>query len=82
MFYYLLPKMLGLSERAWSPDPAWAGIQERDRRNAMRDRQWNRFANTVGQIEFDRLDHLFGGYETRIPRPGAVSSRGRSPRQR
>ncbi|KPP95227.1 MAG: N-acetyl-beta-hexosaminidase HexB [Bacteroidetes bacterium HLUCCA01] len=72
MFYYLLPKMLGLSERAWSPDPAWAGIQERDRRNAMRDRQWNRFANTVGQIEFDRLDHLFGGYETRIPRPGAV----------
>lgn len=72
MFYYLLPKMLGLAERAWSPDPEWSTVSSTSRRNQMLERDWNRFANTVGQFEFDRLDHLFGGYNTRIPRAGTI----------
>ncbi|MCH8525504.1 MAG: family 20 glycosylhydrolase, partial [Balneolales bacterium] len=71
MFYYLLPKMLGLAERAWSPDPQWAEITNTSRRNSLREQDWNRFANTVGQVEFPRLERIFGGYNTRIPRAGA-----------
>jgi len=72
MFYYLLPKMLGLAERAWSPDPEWSRISSASRRRTMMEQDWNRFANTVGQFEFNRLESLFGGFTTRIPRAGAV----------
>ncbi|MDX1639766.1 MAG: chitobiase/beta-hexosaminidase C-terminal domain-containing protein [Balneolaceae bacterium] len=33
---------------------------------------WVLFANRVGQVEMPRLDHLFGGYNYRLPLPGAV----------
>jgi hexosaminidase len=33
---------------------------------------WNRFANIVGQREMPRLDYLFGGYNYRLPPPGAI----------
>lgn len=72
MFYYLLPKMLGLAERAWAADPKWSTIKNADKRNEMMLDDWNQFANTVGQIEFPRLDYLNGGYSTRLPKPGAT----------
>jgi hexosaminidase len=72
MFYSLLPKMLGLAERAWAVDPNWSTIIDSDKRNKTMIGDWNEFANTVGQIELPRLDYLFGGYSTRLPKPGAI----------
>lgn len=70
MEYYLLPKMLGLVERAWAEDPTWTSIQETENRNSDREKDWNMFANAVGQREIPRLDFLFGGFNARLPKPG------------
>jgi hexosaminidase len=72
MEYYLLPKMLGLVERAWSKDPDWASIIDQESRLVAREVSWNQFANAVGQRELPRLDYIFGGFNTRLPKPGAV----------
>ena len=72
MEYYLLPKMLGLVERAWATDPDWTGINDAEKRSAAREEDWNKFANAVGQREIPRLDFLFGGFQTRLPKPGAI----------
>ena len=72
MEYYLLPKMLGFVERAWAKDPDWTSIEDEDRRLKAREEDWNRFANVVGQKELPRLDHLFGGFNTRLPKPGIL----------
>lgn len=70
--YYYLPKMLGLAERAWVGQPAWGSVEEtEERKNTILD-AWNVFANTLGQSEFPRLDYIFGGFNYRIPPPGAV----------
>ena len=70
MEYYLLPKMLGLVERAWAADPTWTSIQDTESRNSEREKDWNKFANAVGQREIPRLDFIFGGFNARLPKPG------------
>ena len=72
MEYYLLPKLMGLAERAWSPQPEWGNIDDQIAREAALDQSWNQFANALGQRELPRLDYLFGGYQFRLPLPGAV----------
>ena len=47
--YYLFPKMLGLVERAWAPDPEWTGLPKKSKRLAGLDEAWNRFANAIAQ---------------------------------
>ena len=54
--YYLLPKLLGLAERAWSPQPT-------DTETA-----YNAFAHTLATYEFPKLHRL--GYDYRVPPPG------------
>jgi hexosaminidase len=49
MEYYLLPKMLGYVERAWAQDPEWTAIAETDQRKTAMEKEWNKFANAVGQ---------------------------------
>ena len=70
--YYSLPKMLGLAERAWVGTPSWASVEDADKRDKTLDEAWNVFVNTIAQIEFPRLDHIFGGYKYRIAPPGAA----------
>jgi hexosaminidase len=70
MEYYLLPKMLGLVERAWASDPDWTSVSDHESRKAARAEDWNKFANAVGQRELPRLDFIFGGFNTRLPKPG------------
>ncbi|WP_373495085.1 family 20 glycosylhydrolase [Aquiflexum sp.] len=72
MEYFLLPKMLGLVERAWAVDPSWTSIENTENRIAEREKDWNRFANAVGQREIPRLDYLFGGFNVRLPKPGTL----------
>ena len=70
--YYYLPKMLGLAERAWSGQAEWGDIPDRDKRIDAINRDWSAFAYTIGYREMPRLDHLFGGYNYRLPAPGAI----------
>ncbi|MFC6101103.1 family 20 glycosylhydrolase [Olivibacter domesticus] len=64
--YLLLPKILGLVERAWAPDPSWArsGNQEEYQK------AWSAFLHTVAKRELARLDFYNGGYLYRVSTPG------------
>ncbi len=74
--YYYLPKMPGLAERAWAPQPDWATLTDPVRWRAARANAWNEFANRLGQRELPRLDYLNGGYAYRLPPPGVRVSEG------
>ncbi len=75
--YYYLPKLIGFAERAWVGQAAWGAISAQDERVAAMDQDWNRFANIVGQREMPRLDYLYGGFNYRLPPPGAVIVEGK-----
>jgi hexosaminidase len=69
------PRALALAERAWARQPAWE--QECEvRGSAAFARDWNEFANRLGQRELPRLAYLDGGYAYRIPLPGAAIEKG------
>jgi hexosaminidase len=76
MEYYLFPKLIGLAERAWAPPPSWAELEDTEERETALDSAWNVMANVIGQREFSRLDHLYGGVNYRVPPPGAVIANG------
>ena len=75
--YLLVPKLIGLAERAWAPRPAWAGESRGPERIQAREEAWNRFANGLGQRELARLDRLAGEVSYRIPPPGAAVEDGK-----
>ncbi|MCH6236721.1 family 20 glycosylhydrolase [Cognataquiflexum rubidum] len=77
MEYYLLPKMLGYVERAWSQDPEWTVIADPEKRKIEMEKEWNKFANAVGQKEIPRLEYLFGGFNVRLPKAGATVKEGK-----
>lgn len=73
--YMAFPKLLGLAERAWSRAPNWSSMSGPERqRHLVRD--WNVFANALGQRELPRLDHMKDGVKYRIPLPGAIIDAG------
>lgn len=69
--YYLLPKLIGFAESAWSPERNWETIENRSRREEEMDKGWNRFANTLAQKELPRMAGIYGGFNYRVPAPGA-----------
>jgi hexosaminidase len=74
--YYYLPKILGLAERAWVGQPSWASTENQNEREQQLEEAWNVFANVLGQRELPRLNHMFGGYNFRVPLPGLQVSAG------
>ncbi|WP_214073184.1 family 20 glycosylhydrolase [Mucilaginibacter sp. dw_454] len=72
MEYMLLPKLLGLAERAWAKDPDWATEADTAKSNAMYNEAWSRFVNVLGKQELPRLSYYAGGFNYRIPMPGAI----------
>jgi hexosaminidase len=76
MEYRLLPKILGLAERAWAKDPSWAQEKDPSRSEALYKQAWSEFANVLGKKELPRLDHYAGGFQYRIPPAGAVAENG------
>ncbi|MEX2234151.1 MAG: family 20 glycosylhydrolase [Cyclobacteriaceae bacterium] len=70
--YYMLPKLLGFSESAWARERDWETVENKENRERLINRDWNLFANTLGQKEVARLTYLNGGYNYRIPPPGAI----------
>jgi hexosaminidase len=75
--YSLFPKMIGLAERAWAPDPEWANLAKRSERLSALEVAWNSFANALAQRELIRLDKMWGNVNYRVPPPGAVIEDGK-----
>jgi hexosaminidase len=71
MEYLIFPRLLALAERAWAPQPEWEASCD-GLNSAAFARDWNAFANQLGQRELPRLSYLDGGFLYRIPLPGAV----------
>jgi hexosaminidase len=75
--YMILPKLLGLAERAWAQDPQWAVEKDTDTARELYDQAWSVFVNTVGKRELPRLDCYHGGFAYRIPPAGAAIEDGK-----
>ncbi|WP_316752262.1 family 20 glycosylhydrolase [Pedobacter gandavensis] len=75
--YMLLPKLLGLAERAWAKDPDWAITQDSEKGKLLYDQAWSEFVNVLGKKELPRLSHYAGGFSYRIPTPGLNVADGR-----
>ncbi|XP_071084142.1 beta-hexosaminidase-like [Haliotis cracherodii] len=67
--YMMFPRLLALAERAWH-EAAWEEEEDNRTRQAMEDRDWERFANTLGYSELKRLENI--GIKYRVPPPGAI----------
>ena len=68
--YMTVPKLFGLAERAWAPDPDWAKETDPARSDALYREAWSRLVNVVGKRELPRLDREVPGLDYRIPTPG------------
>jgi hexosaminidase len=77
MEYMILPKFLGLAERAWAKDPAWATEKDAAQSDKLYQQAWSEFIATAGWRELPRLDYYAGGFQYRIPSPGAVVQDGK-----
>ncbi len=75
--YLALPRLIGLAERAWAADPRWEAVEDPQRRAELAARDWNEFANRLGQRELPRLDRANQPWDYRLPPPGAVVEDGR-----
>lgn len=74
--YLLLPKLLGVAERAWAKDPDWAVTKDKTQFQKLYNDAWSVFVNVVGKKELPRLNYFSGGFNYRIPTVGAVVENG------
>ncbi len=77
MEYLLLPKLLGVAERAWAADPGWATEADTTRARQLYHEAWSVFLNQVGKRELPRLDYFAGGFNYRIPPAGIMVENGK-----
>lgn len=77
MEYMLLPKLLGYAERAWAAEPAWSKETDSVKSKSHYFKDWNQFANLLGQRELSRLCYYAGGFKFRVPPVGAVVTNGK-----
>ncbi len=75
--YMIMPKILGLAERAWAQDPSWATNPESAQSQAAYQQDWSEFVNILGKRELPRLNYYAGGFHYRIPTVGAVAENGK-----
>jgi hexosaminidase len=68
--YMLLPKLLGLAERAWAADPEWATTTDTLKSKLLYNDAWSNFANVIAKRELPRLTYYAGGFKYRIPEVG------------
>lgn len=66
----LLPRALGLAERAWAADPAWARESDPARAAALHTQAWSVFVNQAGRQVLPRLSREMPGLNWRIAAPG------------
>jgi hexosaminidase len=68
--YMMVPKLFGLAERAWAPEPDWSLEPDSARSASLYQESWSRFVNVLGKRELPRLDREVPGINYRIPTPG------------
>jgi len=68
--YMLLPKLLGLAERAWAKEPEWAMGGSSVLNDLYYENEFSSFATILGRRELPRLTCYNGGYTYRIPEVG------------
>jgi hexosaminidase len=68
--YMLMPRLLGLAERAWATDPEWAQAPDPATADRLHARAWSVFVNQLGKQVLPRLDDEHAGIAYRIPPPG------------
>src|SRR2546426_4069732 len=74
--YMLVPKLFGVAERGWAPDPDWATERDPARAESLYRDAWSRFVNVIGQRELPRLDREVPALNYRIPTPGLKAEGG------
>jgi hexosaminidase len=77
MDYMIFPKLIGLAERAWAKDPAWATERDTLKARELYNTDWSKFLNILGKRELPRLAYYNGGYSFRIPKPGVILEDGK-----
>ncbi|MFP5079184.1 family 20 glycosylhydrolase [Pedobacter sp. JCM 36344] len=75
--YLMLPKLLGLAERSWSPTPDWATQTDVKKVSSSYQYAWSEFLNVIAKKELPRLDSYAGGFRYRIPMPGLIMEEGK-----
>ena len=75
--YMLLPKLLGMAERAWAQEPEWAMGEGSALNDLYYTNALTAFANVVGKRELPRLNYYHGGFSYRIPDVGLKSDNGK-----
>src|SRR5207249_9155676 len=65
--YMMLPKLFGLAERGWAPDPDWARERDPAKSELLYREASSRFVNVVGQRELPRLDREVPGEPRQLP---------------
>jgi hexosaminidase len=71
MEYFILPKLFGFAERAWSKAEDWEENEDTQQRINGIYKGWANFTKIIGLHHLPRLDYLNGGYNYRISPPGA-----------
>lgn len=74
--YYMLPKLFGFAQSAWSAMRPWENVSDSATREKIISDQWNVFANTIAVKDMPRLRYMNGGYNYRVPTPGALMENG------
>ncbi len=74
--YLMLPKLMGFAESAWAQARDWEDMPPGENRKKRVGEAWNLFANTLAVRELPRLAFFNGGYNYRIPLPGAIIENG------
>jgi hexosaminidase len=70
--YYYLPRLIAFSETAWTAERKWETTENEAEREKQLAAGWNVLANLLAKRELPRLSALNGGYNFRIPLPGAM----------
>ena len=68
--YMFMPNIIVFSQKAWSHDNLWMDISNNDIKREKIDKEWNKFANNVGQRVLPMVDNIFGGLSYDLPKPG------------
>ncbi len=74
---FLVPKVFGLAERAWAPDPTWAREQDPAKAEGLYTEAWSRFTWQVSD-QLRHLDREGAAWRYHIPAPGLRVERRRA----
>lgn len=74
--YYYLPRLIAFSETAWSPERKWETMENKASRDKQLLSDWNILTNALASKELPRLSQMNGGYNYRVPMPGAIIKNG------